>query len=162
MLKVVKLDPSEIAEAIGLDEERAPKALKFFEGYTQRLVEHINTLNNLRLQMLSQQLAPLFEVYTDYQNRKYEQEFFEANEDLKSYADIARMVYRDMLAKGVKFPSKEAAYAAIAENTRKVVKSLGGAAPSGQQMPTILMGGRPSGAPSGQQQTGNPVKELFD
>lgn len=168
LLKVVNIEPQEVVSAFGVDDEaRAGQLHKFFTDVVQRVLDHVYTVQDLQRQHLMSQFQPLFEAFTEFQNQRYENEFFEQFADLKPYAEVARLVYRDMLSRGVKFPSKETAFKAIAEQTKRLIGAFGGninnnAGQGTQQMPTVLMGGRPSG-PASTQPTNvvSSVKELF-
>jgi hypothetical protein len=160
LLKVADVTEDEIAAAFAIDKSQHGPQLKqtaeFFKSLIGRVVDHVNTLNNLRLQLiLEQQLAPLQSFYQQVQNERYEKEFFEQNPDIPQ--DLARVVYRDMLNRGVRFQSKEEAFKAIAEQSRAIIGRT-----SGPRMSGLTTSGRP--AASTEQNQGsmaNQVKALF-
>lgn len=171
LLKVVKINDPDLADALGLDEERTPKAAKFMRDLVSQIIRHVNVVSDVRQRMFTQQhLTPMQRFIEQQRNTEYERQFFDTYPDLKPHAKIARLVYKDMISQGARFNTPEEAYHAIAKATTALTgggsagsAQTSGTAGNGQagQMSTIAMGGRASGAATDQAKQSNPVKDLF-
>jgi len=171
MLKVVKFNDPDLAEALGLDEERTPKAAKFMRDLVNKIITHINVVSDVRQKLFTKEhITPLQAYMQRVQNEALERQFFDTFPNLKPHAKVAKLVYNDMINRGVRFSSPDDAFPAIAKATMDLVGASGGgdnSSPAGNggsqapQMSTVSMGGRASGAATGQRKESNPVKELF-
>lgn len=146
LLAIHKIDERELAEALGLDEERQPKAVAFFKKTLDGIVRQAVTAAGLQLKLLEQKhIAPMQQFRQQYEAQQHEARFFDSNPDLKEHRDVCRLIYNDMERRGVKFGSADEAYKAIAKTARQMLRLQEQAGGNGE-VPNAGNGGSPSGS----------------
>lgn len=131
---VVQVTP-ELLSGFGL-RDATPEMAKAFEAITQAIVKQAVTMNAYQLEQVRQtmmgEFAPVIKFSAEAQAEQLKTEFFGVYPDLKGFDPLLIQVKDQLVSEGADFKGdKKAAFKAVAERTRAVIKSLPGL--NGQQ-----------------------------
>lgn len=137
MFNVYSPSEEELMILFGDDKKAAVQMLGHMLASTSKQATTIAShLIAHELQSLRQQFQPALSMAEERQMEKMKTEFFEQNADLKGYEPLLVLIRDQFVAKGVSFPTKEAAFKAVADEARKQIEAIpglkGGAATAGQ------------------------------
>ena len=138
-----------------------PTSAKALERMIQGIVRNAVSMSYLTTEKVRRDLMkdidPIRGYVTKSQERELRSQFFEANSDLKPYENLVEAIYAKMGQQGLRFPTTDAAFKAIGDQARQMLKSLnvtleqGGANAGGgsvtptnapRRMPTLTGGGK--------------------
>jgi hypothetical protein len=145
--------------------EEAVQALnEIAQGIYQQAFTAATYMVQHHLGQIGQQLTPLQQHYQNAQMEEMKKEFLEKHQDLKGAEPLLMTVVGQLKAEGKSFEDRNAAYSAVAERARTILKSLPGMVPAKpapaagtpppSSMSTPLGGGQGSGQPTGVSQSG--------
>jgi hypothetical protein len=163
------------------NEEEALAALNdMLQGASRQAITMAQYGMQAQRQEIEQMINPLRSFYAEAQKERLKTEFYQQHGDLKPYEPFVTALIDSMQARGMKFPTKEAAFKAASEEARKQLKAVpglnfgkrinppagAGAAGAGQnnsqrqsRMSTLSGGGQGGvGGASGKGGTGGKVK----
>ncbi len=137
IFNVVQVTPETLAK-FGLP--ATPEAAKAFSELKDAIVRQAVTMSHYLVQQAQEGMTKQFgqeygvakQFASEYYENKLKDEFFETHPDLKGYDPLLIQVKDQLLREGQDFKGdKQAAFKAVAERTRAVIKSLPGL--NGQQ-----------------------------
>lgn len=147
-------DAALIAQLRGEGDAPLKAILAMREGLVRQAVTMASYIVKQAEEKFQQQMEPIHSDFTQRQIEKAYGDFFKTNEDLKPYESVCQAVVAQMQSEKLNFVDKPAAFKALAERVRSVVKNLpggngalpttpgGNGSPSPTRMPPLSRGGQ--------------------
>lgn len=108
--------------------ESKPESMKALNAMLQKVVVQAvtmsHTLAQQETQRITQMVQPYMEMADTQRHSVMEQTFYERHADLKSAAPVVTAVLKQFQAGGMKFPTAEALFDAVAQNTKAYLGQL--------------------------------------